>query len=97
MKIREELRKRNPDSADYARDLSISYDRIGDIYKALGDTKSALTSYESSLKIAEELRKRNPDSADYARDLSISYDRMGIFIKHWAIKAPLRSKLFEDS
>jgi tetratricopeptide (TPR) repeat protein len=72
-----ELRKRNPDSAEYAKDLSVSYDRIGDIYKALGDTKSALTSYESSLKIREELRKRNPESVDYSRGLSVSYERIG--------------------
>ncbi|MBK9681542.1 MAG: tetratricopeptide repeat protein [Saprospiraceae bacterium] len=55
----------------------VSYDRIGDIYQALGDTKSALTSYESSLKIREELRKRNPDSADYARDLYVSFNNVG--------------------
>ena len=71
------LLSRNPDSADYARDLSVSYDNVGNIYKALGDTKSALTSYENSLKIAEELRKRNPDSADYARDLSVSHNKVG--------------------
>ncbi|MBK9681541.1 MAG: hypothetical protein IPO69_22245 [Saprospiraceae bacterium] len=70
LKITEEIRKNNP---DWARDLSIEYDKLGDIYESLGDSesaKSALTSYESSLKIREELRKRNPDSADYARDLS---------------------------
>ncbi|MBK8280221.1 MAG: tetratricopeptide repeat protein [Saprospiraceae bacterium] len=61
--------------------MSVSHDNVGDIYKALGDTKSALTSYESSLKIAEELRKRNPDSADYARDLSVSYNKVGDIYK----------------
>ncbi|MFH1198539.1 MAG: DUF4062 domain-containing protein, partial [bacterium] len=77
----EDLCKRNPDSAEYARDLSVSYNKVGDIYTALGDTKSALQSYESSLKIREDLRKRNPDSAEYARDLSVSYDRVGDIYK----------------
>ncbi|MFH1197770.1 MAG: hypothetical protein V1720_18865, partial [bacterium] len=43
---------------------------------ALGDTKSALQSYESSLKIREDLRKRNPDSAEYARDIIVSYYKL---------------------
>ncbi len=75
------LKKINPDSAEYARDLSISYERIGDIYKALGDTKNALNSYESSHKIFLDLRKRNPDSAEYARDLSVSFNKVGDIYK----------------
>ena len=70
--IAEDLRKRNPYSAEYARDLSISYFGIGDIHTAQGDTKSALQRYESSLKIAEDLLKRYPYSAEYARDVSVS-------------------------
>ena len=77
LKSTQDLSSRNPDSAEYARDLSVSYNNVGDINKSLGDTKSALKSYESSLNIREELRRRNPDSAEYARDLSISYERIG--------------------
>ncbi|TSA27605.1 MAG: DUF4062 domain-containing protein [Bacteroidetes bacterium] len=73
----DELRRRAPDSADYARDLSISYDRLGDLYLQLGDPPKALDKYKASLNIREELRRRAPDSADYARDLSISYNRLG--------------------
>jgi tetratricopeptide (TPR) repeat protein len=73
--------KRNPDSAEYARDVSVSYNKAGDIYQTMGDTKSALVSYESSLQIAEELQKRNPDSAKYARDVSVSYNKVGDIYK----------------
>ncbi|MCX6250846.1 MAG: tetratricopeptide repeat protein [Bacteroidetes bacterium] len=73
----EELRHRAPDSADCSRDLSISYERFGDLYLQLGDPPKALDKYQASLAIAEELRRRAPDSAEYARDLSISYERLG--------------------
>ncbi len=70
------LSSSNPESADYARDLSVSYNKIGDINTALGDTQSALANYERSLKIRKELHQRNPESADYARDLVVSYYKL---------------------
>ncbi|MDZ7270889.1 MAG: tetratricopeptide repeat protein, partial [candidate division KSB1 bacterium] len=74
--IAQELRSRAPDSADYARDLSISYERLGDLWRTLGNPDQARTYYEKALAIAEELRSRAPDSADYARDLVISYAKL---------------------
>jgi len=73
----EELRRKAPDSADYARDLSVSYNKLGDMYLQLGDRAKALDKYQASLTIAEELRRRAPDSADYAYDLSVSYNKLG--------------------
>ncbi|MEI7727129.1 MAG: DUF4062 domain-containing protein, partial [Bacteroidota bacterium] len=73
----EELRHRAPDSADYARDLSVSFEKLGDLYLKLGDPPKALDKYQASLAIAEELRHRAPDSADYARDLSVSFEKLG--------------------
>ena len=70
------LNNRNPESAEYARDVSISYNKIGAIHQALGDTQSALANYQSSLQIREELRRRNPESAEYARDLVVSYHKL---------------------
>ena len=74
--ILEELRARNPQSADYARDLAVSHERLGDLYRGLGNGAKALEFYEQSLALREELRARNPQSADYARDLAVSYWRM---------------------
>ena len=37
----EELHARNPQSADYARDLSVSYERLGDLHRGLGNGAKA--------------------------------------------------------
>ena len=40
-----------PDRADYQRDLSVSYERIGDLYRALGQGDQARERYEQALPI----------------------------------------------
>jgi len=78
----EELRRRAPDSEDYACDLLGSFQRLGDLYLKLGDPPKALDRYQTSLNILEELRRRAPDSAEYAYDLSSLYNRLGnLYIK----------------
>ncbi len=73
----ERLTTAAPDSAEFARDLSMSYLKLGDLQFKLGKPPEALRYYQQSLSIAEELRKRAPDSAEFARDLSVSYSRLG--------------------
>jgi len=73
----ERLAKAEPDRADYQRDLSVSYNKMGDLYRALGQGEGARQMYLKDLEIAERLAKAEPDRADYQRDLSVSYNRMG--------------------
>ncbi|MBX2800439.1 MAG: hypothetical protein KTR31_22355, partial [Myxococcales bacterium] len=54
-----------------------SFNKMGDLQRALGDGAGARRSYESSLSIAEALAEREPERADYQRDLSVSYSRLG--------------------
>ena len=78
----EELYYRKPDSADYARDLSVSYNKLGDLYFKLDDLPKALDKYQASLNIVLELHNRIPNSLEYTRDLSINYERLGdLFLK----------------
>ena len=72
-----QLADQNPNSTEYYRDLSITYNKIGDIYKVLGNNQSALESYNNALKIREKLRKKYPEKDQYASDSSVSYDRIG--------------------
>ncbi len=51
------LAKAEPDRADYQRDLSVSYNKMGDLYRALGQGESARQAYQGSLEIAERLAK----------------------------------------
>lgn len=91
LKITEELHRRTPDSAEYARDLSVSNEKLGKVYELHGDLQTALKHYESSLKIAEELSSSAPDSAGYARDSSISHESLGnIYVEHGDLQTALK-------
>lgn len=72
-----QLVEAEPERADYQRDLSVSYNTLGDIRSALGDVVEARRLYEGGLDITLRLAERSPDQADYQRDLSISYERLG--------------------
>ena len=71
------LSRSRPDNADFARDLSISFDNLGDMQQALGNTPAALAFYEDGRKIRQRLYDAAPDNADFARNLSISFDNLG--------------------
>ncbi len=75
--ILERLLRGAPYSSDYARDLSVSYERMGDLWRSLGDGAQTLRYYEQALQIRDRLSQGAPDNADYARGLSVSYNRLG--------------------
>ena len=71
-----QLAAAEPDRADYQRDLSVAYERIGDLRHALGHGDAARQAYERSLAILEQLAAAEPDRADYQRDLSVCHDNL---------------------
>lgn len=73
----EALAEREPDSAAWQRDVSITHDRIGDMLLEQGQLDLALESYRRSLALAEVLAKRDPANAGWQRDLSVAHDRVG--------------------
>lgn len=82
LKIRRQIYEANPNSVEAARDLSVSYERLGDFRLARvqsGDAARALTEFEESLKIRKQIYAANPISAEAARDLSVSLNNMGDF------------------
>ncbi len=66
-----------PQRADYQRDLSVSYNKLGDLMTALGNGDDAQRYFQQALNIAEKLARAEPQRADYQRDLSVSYERLG--------------------
>uniref|UniRef100_UPI00257A1298 tetratricopeptide repeat protein n=1 Tax=Thiothrix sp. TaxID=1032 RepID=UPI00257A1298 len=46
--------KAEPDNAYRQRDLSVSHEKLGDLYKATGDTPAALKAYQDSLSIVQK-------------------------------------------
>ncbi|MCP4353283.1 MAG: tetratricopeptide repeat protein, partial [Desulfobacterales bacterium] len=59
------------------RDLSVSYNRLGDVHVQTGNPADALQSHKTDVEISEKLAQADPDSASAQRDLSVSYNRLG--------------------
>ena len=59
------------------RDLSVSFNKLGDVYLTLGRTEDALKQYQDGLKIRHQLAADDPKDAQKQRDLSISLNNLG--------------------
>ena len=66
-----------PENTEWQRDLSVSYDRVGDMHKANGDGIKALKAYEESLAIRKTLAELDPKHTEWQRDLSVSHNKVG--------------------
>ena len=75
--IMADLAASNPTNAGWQRDLSVSYNKVGDVQVAQGDLTGALKSYRDSLAIRERLAQSDPGNAGWQRDLSVSHGRVG--------------------
>ena len=83
LEIRERLFEANPESAQAARDVSFSLERLGDFLTRrgkAGDADQALAHYQRGLEIRERLLGANPESAQAARDVSLSLNKLGGFL-----------------
>jgi tetratricopeptide (TPR) repeat protein len=63
LEITERLARDNPGSASAQRDLSISYNSLGDVLREGGDLAGVKARYEEGLEISERLARDNPGSA----------------------------------
>jgi tetratricopeptide (TPR) repeat protein len=59
------------------RDLSVSWDRLGDVRRAQGDLPGALRAYDDARTIRANLAAADPGNAEWQRDLSISWEKLG--------------------
>jgi tetratricopeptide (TPR) repeat protein len=71
------LLERGAEHVGLKRDLSVTYDRIGETHAAKGALDAAIESYRHSVEIAEDLAKHDAQSTVWQHDLSVSYDRIG--------------------
>jgi tetratricopeptide (TPR) repeat protein len=75
--IRERLARSGPSNAGWQRDLSVSYERVGDVRVEEGDLVGAIKSYRDGLTIIDRLAQSDPTNAGWQRDLSVSYNKVG--------------------
>jgi len=59
------------------RDISVSYNKIGEVRQAEGDLSGALAAYSEGLAIAERLAARDPNNALWQHDISVSHIKIG--------------------
>ena len=76
-KVAELLQAQEPENTALARDLGVSYGRLGDLARAVGEVEQAERLYRQGLAIRMELARRDPTNIEYQRDLGVSYDRLG--------------------
>ena len=75
--IRERLAAADRSNAEWQRDLSVSYDKVGDVLVAQGKLDEALKAYRDGLAIRERLAAADRSNTQWQRDLSISYNKVG--------------------
>jgi tetratricopeptide (TPR) repeat protein len=94
--IAKRLAKSDPSNTSQQRNLSFSYNHVGDVQFKQGDPDGALKSYRDNLAIAERLAKSDPSNAGWQRDLSVSYARIGdVQLKQSDLAGALKS--YSDS
>ena len=67
----------DPANTEWQRDLSISYERLGDVAVAAGDLAAARAAYQADLDIAVRLAAADPANTEWQRDLSVSHNKVG--------------------
>ena len=67
----------DPNDAQKQRDLSVSYNKLGDVYLKLGRTDESLEQFMGGLTIRRKLALDDPNDAQKQRDLMISFYKLG--------------------
>ncbi len=75
--ISQKLATENPDDSELQRDLSVSYESIGDVQQQLGDLKLAEAAYMNSLLISERQVAQSPNDHDLKRDVAFGFEKLG--------------------
>ncbi len=75
--IAQQLAAADPSDAQAQRDLSVSYEKLGDVQLQSGQVTEALRSYQQFLQISQKLAAADSSDAQAQRDLSISYHKLG--------------------
>jgi len=87
------LLTQEPEKSDRKRDLSVCYERIGDVLRDQNDLPGALKNYDDSLAISENLAKQDPNNRRLQADLAIGWARVGYLQTNLTIAL----KNYEDS
>jgi tetratricopeptide (TPR) repeat protein len=74
--IAEKLAAQDPNNAEWQRDLSVSFNKIGEVQSARGNLDAALEAYQQDLAIAQKLAAQDSSNAEWQRDVWVSMSRL---------------------
>jgi tetratricopeptide (TPR) repeat protein len=77
LEINKHLSDSDASNYEAKRDLSITFERLGDIYKDT-DSKLALSNLEEALKIRNFLHEFDPNNLKWYRDVSVIIKKIGV-------------------
>ena len=66
----------DPTNTGWQRDLTVSYERLGDVAVAAGDTNTAAAHYRAGLTIAERLAATDPTNTEWQRGAQLFRERL---------------------
>ncbi len=90
--IREHLASTERSNTQWQRDLSISYNKLGDVLVKQGKLDEALKAYRDGLAIAERLAAADRSNTQWQRDLSVSYNMVGdVLVKQGKLDEALKA------
>ena len=72
-----DLTQRDPENAQWQRDLSAAHSCVGGVFQAQARLGDALREYEAYKQIMLQLTKAEPENTYWQRDLSIAQNRIG--------------------
>jgi serine/threonine protein kinase len=75
--IAQTLAAADPSTVQAQLDLSIAYNKLGDVELRSGQMAEALASHQKSLEITQKLAAAFPSDAQAQRGLSVSYNKLG--------------------
>jgi Flp pilus assembly protein TadD len=70
------LAQADPGNAGWQRDLSVSYEKVGDVLVAQGNLPEALKAFRDSHNIFNRLAQADPGNAGWQGDLIVSYVKL---------------------
>jgi tetratricopeptide (TPR) repeat protein len=91
------LAEQDPSNVGWQSDLSVSYERIGDILDSQGKLEDAIGAYRQALKIRESLTEEDPSNAIWQRAWIIVYYKVGSVLTRNAAKLDEGRRLIDKA
>ncbi|QKW12226.1 hypothetical protein [Verrucosispora sp. NA02020] len=78
----ERLAAAEPENTSYARDLSISYERLGDLAHHAEDTETAKALLTTAASIRRALHRQEPNRIDLAEELGVTLAQLSSVVNN---------------